>query len=283
MAGDGHPVKILNDNTEAPLPPGHQRIAWSDVLTVSHCNLIVEDLIACTEAELKILLKVANYNTHHKLLYTVVMIAHDSNNNGIFPLLKHMSHVCFMTTSRANSASVAAVLVELKVPKAERDAKVEAFLADVGQEEHGYWVLDVKTGAFERRPGSLLQTSDTVAAGDAPLAVVDRKSAVAPYRKTAENYLSLFSTDPKKSMAIFDYLMTKTPLHSLNPVDLNFTLRDQKKGGQVVRVSLFDYIHTLTTDVAPTQTVMDLHAYLSRYVTLPRCFIVNRHKKFASQ
>jgi hypothetical protein len=61
--------------------------------------------------------------------------------------------------------------------------------------------------------------------------------------------------------------------------DLNFTLRDAKTG-KVVKVSLLDYIHTLTTQTPPTKEVLDLHAYIKRHVTLPRCFIANQHRKF---
>jgi hypothetical protein len=276
-------VKVLNDNTDGDLPEKYTRVSWEEALAARGCNLLVEDLIAIKkETELKALQKILNYNAHHHALPNVILISHSATSTGLFPLLRHLTHICFMT-SQSTSPSILAVLGEFKVPKATREEKLAAFQSDLDHDPHGYWVLDVRTGQFGRQPGSLEQQAGGARPSSAAAtAAGEREAALAPYRKTAETYLSLFSGDPKKALAIFDFLMIKTPLQPLSVADLNFTLRDAKTG-LVVRVSLLDYIHTITTQTPPTKDVLDLHAYLSRHATLPRCFISNLHRKFAGK
>ena len=185
-----------------------------------------------------------------------------------------------MRASLTAATSLDSVLIGSKVSKPERDSKVAAFLADVGKEPHSYWVLDAKTAEFAKRPGSLAAVMPSPPPGQLP-PVVSREEQLAPYRKTAENYLALFFTEnAKRCLAIFDFLMIRTPLASLNPSNLEFTLADKKTGGRRVVVNLFDYLHLLTSQLAPTKPLLDLHAYLGKYGTLPRCFIANRHRKF---
>lgn len=250
------------------------------MLKIEHCNLLVEDLIGCTDKEVAILQKILNKNAHHFVLPTVILIAHDSNNNGIYPLIKHMTHVCFMA-KRTSADSLGNVLSALKYPKAERLQKVDAFLADVGRVEHDYWVLDVNKGDFGRKPGSLQRPAVAAASVTSATAAEAREALLAVHRRTAENYLNLFSEDAKKALALFDFIMARAPLNSLGVGTLDYTLRD-KKTGLVVRVSLLDYLHTLTTQTRPSRSVLDLHAYLHRYVILPRCFITNKHLSLLS-
>jgi hypothetical protein len=278
LTAEGLPVKIVNhrDPTEV-LPDGYTRISWEDALKAKDCNLIVEDLIACKKPELEKLQEILNYTAHHQTIPTVVLITHSCTSNGIFAVLENLTHMCFMAV-RTSSKSVLNALRSYNVSKTEQRRMLDNFLADAGLVPHGYWVLDVKTMQFGRHPGALSPPAGSRAA--VAVSVSEGPEAkLAPYRRTAETYLNHFSVDPKKSLAIFDFLMTKAPLTSLNPVNLEFTLRDVKSG-RVVGVSLLDYLNTITTQLSPSRTVLDLHVYLRRHVTLPRCFIANRHKKF---
>lgn len=296
LASEGLAVSVLNDNTGNTLLPGFERVTWEEALAVKGCNLLVEDLIKCSDKEVAVLQKILSFNAHHEGIPTVVLIAHSSTNNGIFTLLQYLTHVCFMN-KRTASKSLGNVLESYNFSRGERREKMAAFLDGLGRSEHDYWVLEVNTGKFERQPGSLGRSPGNVAAvggvagGVQPaLPAADtlaaqqlrqqqeREGLLTGYRKTAETYLGLFAQEPKKALAIFDFVMAKTPLQSLSVVDLNFTLRDRKKD-QVVNVSLLDYLHTLTTQTKPSRPVLDLHAYLVRYVTLPRCFIANSHPK----
>lgn len=288
LDAEGLPVVVVNDATADPLRPNYRRISWAEVLGVSHCNVLVEDLINCTDAEVGVLKRILNYNAHHRVLPTVILVAHASTRTGAFTTLQHLTHVCFMSR-RTSAASLAHVLEHYKYSKAETRSKVEAFLGG-DLVEHGYWVLDVNSGNFERKPGSLARPTCSAASvvpgpGGPPGGGVAgsrqrREQSLVEYRKTAEMYLNLFSPESKKALAILDFVLAKAPLQSLSPADLNFTLRDAKTGS-VVSVSLLDYLHTLTTQTKPTRLVLDLHAYLSRHVTLPRCFIANAHPRLA--
>jgi hypothetical protein len=274
LAPTGLPIKILNDRTTGPLPKLHQRVSWEEALAAKDSNLIVEDLISCKPAELAMLQELLNWNAHHLVLPNVVLITHSCQSNGIFPLLQAMTHLAFMS-KRTSAKSLVSALGSYSISKEERQSMVEAFLADVGVIPHGYWVFDVGSKQFGRGPGTLAPLPpppSQIAASPADL--------LAPYRKTAELYLNHFSGDSKKCLAIFDFLMVKVPLQSLNPVTLDFTLRNQRTGG-VVGVSLLDYLCTVTTQTPPTRDVLDLHSYLARYSKLPRCFITNKHGKFS--
>jgi hypothetical protein len=279
LAGNRLPVAVVNDGTTKDLPEGYRRVDWKEVVTVRDCNVLAEDLIAVKKPQLEVLQRLLNFNAHHHDLANVILISHGATSNGIFPLFKHLTHICFMTDGTVPK-TVETVLGEI-LPREARDEKVAAFEADPGSVAHGYWVYDVGTRKFEPKPGSLAAPGSVPAAG-LPTATSGggRESLLAPYRKTAETYLNLFSENPKRALAIFDFLMTKTPLQPLAVADLNFTLRDAKSG-RVVSVSLLDYIHTLTTQTTPTKDILDLHAYLRRHVTLPRCFIANHHRKFS--
>ena len=280
----GRAVKVVNDHTNSVLPPNYERISWEDALSVSSCNLYFEDLITCTKHELEILLKIANYNTHHKNLFTVIFIAHDSQSQGIGPLLKHLSHVCIMTSNHSAGDTLASILVKFRVSKGDRDRKVAAFLADVGKEAFSFWVLDVRSMAFAKKPGSLAsvmsaQSSSSPATSSQSVALT-REALIAPYRKTAENYLPMVTENSVKCLSLFDFLLLRTPLQSLHPETLHFTLR-RVGSGDVLTVSLFDYLLLITSETAaPTKELLELHFYLARFATLPVCFVANRHKKF---
>ena len=285
LDAEGLPVALVNDHTKDPLRPGYTRITWEQVLSVSHANVLVEDLINCTSHEVEILKQVVNYNAHHHTLPTVVLIAHASTGTGAYSVLKFMTHFCFMN-KRSSMDSIASVLQHFHFPPGDRKTKLDAFLGDLGRVERGYWVLDVNGGKFERQPGSLTQrTVATAAAAAAGHQVLlppgeKKKLELCDYRKTAETYLNLFCPgESSKALAIFDFVMPRVPLHSLNPTDLNFTLRDRKTGN-VVSVSLLDYLSTVTSQAKPTRSVLDLHGYLARYVAIPQLFLTNRNPSF---
>jgi hypothetical protein len=279
LAGSRLSVAVVNDGTAGDPPEGYRRVDWKEVLRVRGCNVLAEDLIAVKKPQLEVLQRLLNFNAHHHELPNVILISHGATSNGIFPIFKHLTHICFMTVGTVPK-TVETVLGEI-LPKEARDEKVAAFETDPRNDAHGYWVYDVETRAFEPKPGSLAAAA---AGGYPPPAAAGtsggRESLLAPYRKTAQTYLNLFSENPRRALAIFDFLMTKTPLQPLAVADLNFTLRDAKSG-RVVSVSLLDYIHTLTTQTTPTKDILDLHSYLRRHVTLPRCFIANHHRKFS--
>ncbi len=269
------PVKIVNDDRNPrreELPEGHERVTWAEAAKARNCNVVVEDLIACKKHELAALQEILNWNQHHFWLPHVILITHACTGNGIFPLLENLTHLCFMT-ERTAAKSLLVALSSYNYPKDERRDMTDRFLADCGAVAHNYWVLDTKTKQFGRKPGALGITppSPGVAAAEETLAA---------HRRTAERYLEHFSEDSKKSLALFDFIMAKTPARSLSPGDLVFTLR-LSKSGRVVAVSMLDYLHTLTTQTPPTSDVLALHSYVGRYVALPRCLVANRHRSLS--
>jgi hypothetical protein len=275
------PVKLINDHTDNPLPPNYERIPWTAALKQRECNLFFEDLIACTKSERNILLRICNFNAHHKKLENVILISHDSTHQGLTAIYKHLTHVCLMASTMAMAKTLSSLLVEYKIPKSVRDVKVAEFQAAVGKEEHSYFVLEVKSGAFAKSPGSLASVMPITSTNTLQTAALSREALLAPYRKTAEHYLPMVTEEAAKCLSLFDFVMLSLPLHSLNPASLDFTLRDAKKGS-IVTVSMFDYLLMITTQSAPTKPLLDLHSYIGKYSVLPRCFVANRHKKFAA-
>lgn len=282
LVAEGLDVVVVNDASDKVWPQKFRRISWGEVLKATNCNVLVEDLINVTDKEVAVLKLLLNYNAHHKVLPTVIFIAHSSNGTGAYTILQNMSHFCFMLL-RSSATSLSSVLRVFEFGKPEIRAKKNAFLSALESSAQGYWVLEPDTGKFEPSPGSLARSGGGAGGGGVVSARGGgREQALTLYKKTAQKFLALFCPETTaRALAIFDYVMDKVPLHNLSPDDLNFTLRE-KKSGTVVRVSLLDYLHTVTTQVKPSRAVLDLHAYFARYVTLPRLVVANAHPKFLS-
>jgi hypothetical protein len=252
------PTFVLNDRVEKKDDDRQFfPVDWSEVSDLSNAQLIVEDLISCDPSQISCLQKICNFSAHHSKLPLVILIAHSITKNNIFCLLQYLTHVCFMK-SRSTVRSLSHILHHYQFAKEERDRMIADFLADRGK--WGYWTLDVEEGSFKRDKGGDVQDLQVDSLGD--------------YMRTAREYLGLFCPERDKALAIFRYILRKIPLQSLSASDLTLNLRE-KSSKQPRRLSLIDYLHSVTTDEQPSEDVKLLHMYISKYVSIPDCFFTN--------
>ena len=191
----------------------------------------------------------------------IIMIAHAVTSNNISSLLQNIDQVLFMR-NRATVPSVSFVLSKYQFTKGQRDRLVRDFLQDCKTGPSWlYWVLDPEAGTFRRD-----SFAGSSAAASAPL------DTLGEYRKKAQYYVGLFCEHSDKAMAVFEFLLKKIPLQSLNASDLSMSL-----GGRTDRrVSLIDFLHDVTTfEAVPSSDVMALHRHLCTYADIPSCFYAN--------
>jgi hypothetical protein len=266
-------------------------LEFDQVLTKSDCNVVVEDLIDCTPAQLSVLQTLCNYNARHNRIATTILVAHSVTKNGIAALLQYLTHVLFMTT-RSTVSSLSYVLTHYRFAKSVRAGMQDRFLRDVAAEttgrRYGHWVLDVERGTFERAAvvtsqQQLLQPeSSTAAAADGAAAPPPLEERDVQARRTAETYIPLFADDERhgnRALAVFDYILAgMSDRHHLDSASLEFHFRGTETG-KPRRLSLLDYVVCVTSATAElSPDVLSLHGHLSRQqaLTLPRCFVRNK-------
>jgi hypothetical protein len=245
----------------------YKPVKWTKLLDLRGPGVAVlgDDLMNLNKFQFETLQTLMNYNARHYEVSPVVLCCHSVLNNKIFGLVTHLTHL-YLTLAKTNSQSLAAVCGAFKYPKKVRNAMVDTFLAAEG--EFGYFVLDLDRMTFSR--GGMQQQQVSLSKSELTPAPAEA------YRKTAEAFLPLFCEEPKRAMAVFEYLLPKLPLASLNPDDLTIYLQ-KKTTGVEVRISLIDYLHALNSEAKPSGEVVSLHRYLARYVRLPACFVKNKY------
>ena len=285
------PTFVLNDRDRQHTD--YTPLEFDQVLDQSDCNVVVEDLIDCSPTQLAVLQTLCNFNARHHRIALLVLVAHSITKNGIAALLQYLTHVFFMTT-RSTVASLTYVLASYQFPRASRLAMQAKFIGELvsesgggGRRRYGHWVLDVERGSFQPGDGGGVDSTDSsgelAASSTAEAAgLPDDRTEL---RRVAEIYIPLFAEDEKhgrRALAVFDYVVAGlVDLRHLDRTSLEFHFRG-KDSGKLRRLSLIDYVNTVTTASAPVSAdIMSLHGYLTQQgLRLPRCFVKNANAGF---
>jgi hypothetical protein len=264
LEAEGRPMHVVNGE---PPSPSFTVCKWSEVLQLSKCSLLVDDLVSVSSANLAILQTLVNVNARHKDV-VVILVCHSLVKNNIYSLMSFVTQVNF-TMGRSNARSIGLVCDYFRVSKQQRDQYVETFLAD--KAEYGYYVFSTGTLSFTKhgKSGVGAPSSSTAASTSAPAC-----EAALRLRETAENYVTLFCQEPQKVLAVYDFIVPRIPVHALK-ADLTLSLKN-KGSGQMVQLSLLDYLQALNSKERPSRQILSVHAYVGKYVTLPRMFVQNR-------
>jgi hypothetical protein len=170
------------------------------------------------------------------------------------------------------------VAEHFKIPKEERDRFVRAFLA--ARDVFGYFTFSPEKRTFLRGDAPSTGNNTGGPPGGEAAASATAAGSVSDVseeaRRTLEEY-SGFVCCPEKAMKIFNFLIGEIPVSSLDPKTLMLTLRSKGYSGELVKISLLDYLNALNSQDKPSSDVVRLHLYLSRRVTLPRVFVQNAH------
>jgi hypothetical protein len=255
-------VRVLNEKEGEET--GHEPVDWDGLATLEDTSLLADDMFKLTETQYAKMTYLLSYRARHHNVDPVVLVCHSVLKNNVFGLLTHLTHVLF-TFHKGNARSLGKVCSEFLFTRQQRNAMVETFLAT--KEKYGHYVLDVEARTFVR--------GDHVPPPPSAGPAYSAAAAAAECRKTAEAYLPLFCSEPKRAISIFEFIVAKIPIASLRPDDLSLALR-RKESGVEIRLSLIDYLHVLCSQEKPSGDQAALHRYLARYVQLPRCFIKNK-------
>ena len=258
------------DVNSATVDPRYESATWAEVNEKYDCAVVSDDFFDLAGDDVKHLHKLLNYTARHHRVSPVVLVAHGVTKINIHFIIKHMDEVWF-TLNKQNAPLVGTVCSALVFPRAVKNGFISKNLAEPG--EFGIFVLNLQKRTFERLP-----ESEGVGGGAAGGVAVVAGGAVRdlePYRRTAEAYFPHFCVDPARSLLIFNYIMTKLPLASVDSSDLTIKLQ-KKESGAELKLSLLDYILALTNESRPSSEMISLHRYVGRHVQLPRCFVRNR-------
>ena len=66
IAPKGRPVLVLNDHTKQELDHGWRRIGFEHLKDISHCALVVEDVLSATKQEFTDLKECLHFSVHHR-------------------------------------------------------------------------------------------------------------------------------------------------------------------------------------------------------------------------
>jgi energy-coupling factor transporter ATP-binding protein EcfA2 len=251
------PVVLLNDRTKGL--SSFKPIEWNEAEKMTNCALLVEDLIAASDTEFKILQNVLSFSAHHQDVSPIVIIAHSIQHNNIQGLLPHVTEV-FFTLSKSNVRSLGVVLSYFRFDKKEKELMEKKFLsaADV----YGYFCLDVGKRTFEQMGGVAKITGG-----------IKRKGPAI----SAGRFLK-HAADVEKAQLLFDLIFPRLPEENKSEENFSLTLTS-KKTGKLYTISVLDYIFALTDpDEVPSVELNSMHNYVMNLVHVPKRLIMN--KKF---
>jgi hypothetical protein len=258
-----------------PSRPKWPIVSYDSMLKLKNCAVLADDLINVPQKEYEQLQTLLNFNSRHYSVDPVVLACHSVVKNNVFGLVNHVSHVYF-TLARTNVRSLGIVLDCFKFSRAQRDAHVATFLTAT-TDEFGYYVLDTGSMEFYRGDSVKVESGNVVGGGGGGgSGGAGEPKPLSAYKRTADIYLPLFCAEPQRAQAIFNWIIERIPLTSVRASDLTILLKRKGTGGEA-RFSLIDYLHCLNSTSKPSGDMQSLHAYLSRYVVLPRCCINNRY------
>lgn len=263
-------VRVLNEKEGEET--GYIPVTFDDLEGLEDCSVLADDMMRLKESDFSRLQYLLSYTARHRDVSPVVVVVHTLLNNNVFGLISHIDQVWF-TLSKCNVQSLGIVCSAYHFTKAQRKSMVDTLLG--AKEVYGHFVLDVEARTFLRGETAPSESPQQRQSQDKSPA-----EAAAAIRKTAEAYLPLFCSEPKKALLICEYIAAKVPPGCLNSDDLTISLR-RKVSGEVLHLSLIDYLHSLNCEEKPSGDISALHRYLSKYVQLPKCFVTNRHLRQA--
>jgi hypothetical protein len=263
ILGDGaiRRVSVLNDRSDES-PAAYERVEWGEADGLRDTALLVEDLIACTDSQFKILQNLCNFSAHHSDCTPILILTHAIQRNGLGGILTYANRVLF-TLRRTNASSLGHALDFLKFPKKEKERLVAEFVTASAGEGYGHCELNLESGKFVSK----------AAAAAAP---AEGKATPPPI--DASRYLEHVK-DPKKALLLHDLIYPRLS-DKIKTAGGSYELRLRTKAGEAVRASFVDYLDTLTDNSKrPTGAMRGVHKFVKEHVLIPDCLIANEALK----
>ena len=179
----------------------------------------------------------------------------------IYQLLPYF-HKIIVTAAYTNVKSVASLLTYFRFDKEEKLAYLAAFKEN--KQKYAHWCMDVNkrtvvllANCEEPNMNSLIDVSGA-----------DDKSLMLSMLGELEH--------SGKATAVFN-LIFRHLKKRVNTDDFTVKLKSAKTGKDVT-VSLVEYLDSLTTTKGTRdKTLIQFHKYLSKFVHIPSCFVLNKN------
>jgi len=170
---------------------------------------------------------------------------------GLYGLLSSFNKI-LVTVSRANYKSFNTLLDYFKFPEEEKKKYLHKFVNETA--EFGYWSFDPRTRKVTRH-------------------VMDDDNKKKP--KDIEQFFHLFP-NPSQTEALYNLIFSALPSNIIDKKDHSILLKSTD-GKKCVRISVFDYLHYLSSQTRPPKPIRQMHNYVRRKLTLAKVFNKNPH------
>jgi energy-coupling factor transporter ATP-binding protein EcfA2 len=295
------PLRLLNvrPNEAAGYSEDHQscsRLSEMNSLKTVEKNAVifVEDLIHMSKKDEIVLRHSINYDAHHKS-QKIYCIAHTVHKNSLWSLIPLFNYLVF-TSSASNSPLLRLLLNYFKLDKPVVQAYLDFFRSGRKKLEvaYPYFYFNTSTMTFGYSKHFLLKKTlriveppqDENSFLESPLLGASKQMVQKVVVDSAKTlFTNLSSTHPHQAEAcaifgiVLPSLLQKTDCAEqfLNQTDLTVNFRS-KQGGNLVRVSLVDYILDLVspTSLAQQSRLMAIHKYVQTRCSIPAHLIRNK-------
>jgi hypothetical protein len=264
--------KVMSLNAGDDLHPKHTAIDFDDLANLRSCAVLCDDLMHINKTEFLQLKELLDRTARHNSVSPVILIAHAIARTGLFSLLTHLTEVHF-THDRGNCQAIALTCEAFKFGKEAKNQFIDRFLE--AKEQYGIFILSKQKRTFvKQEPSSVGKIPKTVSSRQQ--LQEQQLMAMEPYKRSAEMYIPHVCQDAKRSLCIFQYILMKIPLTSLEASDLTISLQ-RKNCKSALSLSILDYLVVLDSpNERPSKLMSSLHKYIDRHVSLPKCMVRNK-------
>jgi energy-coupling factor transporter ATP-binding protein EcfA2 len=253
----GKPIYAVDDKT-GQLGDLYRSCSWDQVKQLKSCCILVDDLIATSQAQFVCLQNLLCYAAAHSDISPIVICTHMVNKNNISGLLGSVRKILF-TPHKANVRSLATVLSHFKFDQKTRRDMEERFLSSSAK--YGQFTLDLEARTLV--PEGLISGAATKAA---------EASSEVPPLCTAR--MLARSADPEASNLLFNFVWGRIPEEIKLP---DYCVRMKVKAtDEEVVVNILDFIFLLVDpDETPTRVMSGFYKYVGTLMNIPKSLINN--------
>jgi len=285
---DAHrPIFLLNDQTGKKAPRGVQKISWNQILDISKCCLIVEDLVKCNKRQVDALSNLINVQNHHAQVRPIFFITHTLRGNGFYGLLKCYNAIC-LATETSHRDELKEIVTRFHFSDELSARCIELFQLGCAQGKFTFLWIDldsknailIKAEKFKVNGGGV---------GFDSSAENNKDNKISKLKEKAKLYFSLMpDANQGACIVLFDMICSKL-FNNIDEHDL--CLKGKNNKGESFRASIVDYINILLSprpsdatsenaEKAPPydDNIFSLHSYIkAKNVLLPKCYIKNKN------
>jgi hypothetical protein len=261
---------ILNDRSREK--SNYEQIGWGTVGTISRCGLVVEDVVAATTVQFKILSELLSHSCHHKRISPLIIVSHSLLKQNLNSLLSYFQKI-IISGSASNIASLRHLLREFGFTDEEKRFHVQNLIDNKQKFSHFLFDVDQRTITKISFPLEPVEVDDGIG-GRRGKKMKSARDALALAK--AQRYLAVLP-NATEALACWELLWELLPKKLICPMTLEIALAT-KRGSKPIRVSLISYCAALTSTEPPSKEMIRFHNYCvqEKGIRLPEPFVRNK-------